>query len=211
MIDAYPLEVIDCEQNTPEWHACRAGIVTASEFSTVMAKGRGGGDSKTRKTYMRKLIGERITGEVGQLWAGNAHTERGHTMEPEARDLYAFLRDVTPQRVGFLRRGPIGCSPDSFVGDDGLLEVKTKLPHLQIEVLEDGVLPPEHVAQVQGQLWISGRTYCDFLSYWPSLPPFLIRVERDEEYIARLADAVQTFLSEMDELANKIAAMKEAA
>ncbi|HBG30742.1 MAG TPA: hypothetical protein DDW98_08955, partial [Gammaproteobacteria bacterium] len=103
-----------------------------------MAKGRGGGDSKTRKTYMRKLIGERITGEVGQLWAGNAHTERGHTMEPEARDLYAFLRDVTPQRVGFLRRGPIGCSPDSFVGDDGLLEVKTKLPHLQIEVLEDG-------------------------------------------------------------------------
>ncbi|HBG30743.1 MAG TPA: hypothetical protein DDW98_08960, partial [Gammaproteobacteria bacterium] len=80
-----------------------------------------------------------------------------------------------------------------------------------IEVLEDGVLPPEHVAQVQGQLWISGRTYCDFLSYWPSLPPFLIRVERDEEYIARLADAVQTFLSEMDELANKIAAMKEAA
>lgn len=211
MIDAHPLEVFDCEQGTPEWFACRAGVITASEFDSVMAKGRGGGESKTRKTYMRKLAAERLTGSMVQTWAGNEHTERGHAMEPEARDLYAFLRDVQPQRVGFVRRGPVGCSPDSMVGDDGLLEIKTKLPHLQIEVLEAGVLPSDHRAQVQGQLWVTGRAYCDFLSYWPSLPPFLIRVERDEEYIAQLAESVQTFLSELDELASKIAAMKEAA
>lgn len=212
MIESHALEVFDeLEQGTPEWFASRAGIVTASEFSTVMAKGRGGGDSATRKNYMRKLAAERVTGKVVQTWSGNQHTERGHAMEPEARDLYAFLRDEQPRQVGFMRRGPVGCSPDSLVGDDGMLEIKTKLPHLQIEVLEAGVLPPQHKAQVQGQLWVSGRQWADFLSYWPDLPPLLVRVERDEEYIAELSGAVAQFIEELNQLAARIAALKEAA
>lgn len=210
-LDAHPLEIFNCEQGTPEWHACRAGIPTASEFATVMAKGRGGGDSKTRKTYLYKLAGERITGEVGQVWTGNAHTERGHAMEPEARDLYAFMRDTQPQQIGFMRRGPVGCSPDSLIGDDGLLEVKTKLPHLQIELLEAGELPGEHKAQVQGQLWVTGRAFVDFVSYWPRLPIFIKRIERDEKYIAELSAAVREFLSELDEVTARISAMREAA
>lgn len=211
MLEQYKIEIYTVEQGTPEWHACRAGIPTASEFSTVIAKGRGGGESKTRKTYLYKLAGERLTGEVGQVWAGNAHTERGHAMEPEARDLYAFMRDAQPQQVGFLRRGPVGCSPDSLIGQDGLLEIKTKLPHLQIELLDSGELPSEHKAQVQGQLWISGRRYVDFVSYWPRLPIFITRVERDELYIAELAKSVRDFLSELDEVTARIAAMQEAA
>src|SRR3546814_2724927 len=73
------------------------------------------------------------------------------------------MRDVEPVQIGFIRRGPVGCSPDSLVGDDGLLEIKTKLGHLQIEVLESGAMPSDHYAQVQGQLWISGPQWCDFL------------------------------------------------
>lgn len=188
-----PLEIFDCEQGTPEWFAARLGIPTASCFGQILAKGEG----KTRRAYLLKLAGESITGELADSF-GNAHTERGHAMEPDARNLYAFDHDVEPQLVGFMRRGRVGASPDSLIGDDGLLEIKTKLPHLQLDVLDKGKLPSEHVAQVQGQLWVSGRAYCDFVSYWPRLPLFCVRVERDEKYIETLSQAVADFLGELD-------------
>lgn len=197
------LVIYDCEQNSPEWFEARRAIPTASEFATVLAKGRGGGDSITRRKYLLTLAGQWLTGEVVHSWAGNEHTERGHLMEDEARQLYAFQRDADPQRVGFMRRGRAGASPDSMLGDDGLLEIKTKLPHLQLDVLEQDRLPPEHVAQLQGQLWISGRDFCDFVSYWPKLPLFVKRIERDESYIASLAQAVADFNGELDSIVAK--------
>jgi hypothetical protein len=197
------LEIFDCEQGSPEWHQCRLGVVTSSEFHSVMAKDKGGGESKTRATYMRKLIGEIITGEVSEGYS-NAHMERGKIMEAEARDYYAFMADVEPKRIGFLKRGRVGCSPDSFIGDDGLHEIKTKLPHLHIDVLLADELPPEHKAQCQGSLWVSGREWIDFQSYWPKLPAFIKRVYRDEVYIKSLSVAVDSFIAEMDELHDKI-------
>jgi hypothetical protein len=211
MIENCDLEIVDCDQNSPEWITARCGIVTASEFSTVMAKGRGGGDSKERRRYLCKLVAERISGQPVQIWSGNAHTERGHEQEPEARNLYAFVRDAEPKQVGFMRRGPVGCSPDSIVGDDGLLEIKTRLGHLQIELLEAGAMPPEHKAQVQGQLWISGRKWLDFMSYCPGLPPFITRIERDPIYMADMAKAIREFLTELDALEARIRSMQEAA
>lgn len=197
------LQIFDVDQGSPEWFAARAGIPTASEFATVMAKGRGGADSKTRRTYMLKLIGERMTGQPMESYT-NGHMERGKVMEAEARDLYAMVRDVEPQRVGFMRRGDAGASPDSLLGADGLLEIKTKLPHLQLEVLLADRLPPEHAAQVQGQLWISGRSWVDFVSYWPGLPLFVTRVQRDETYIATIKAEVEEFNAEMAALLEKI-------
>jgi hypothetical protein len=211
MIEQFELEIIDCDQNSPEWIAARCGIVTASEMSTVMAKGRSGGESKTRRTYLCKLAAERLSGQPVQVWAGNAHTERGHALEPEARNLYAFMRDADPKLVGFMKRGPVGASPDSLIGEDGLLEIKAKLGHLQIEILETGEMPPEHKAQVQGQLWVSGRKWVDFMSYSPGLPPFIQRIERDPIYIAELAKATKVFLDELDVLTARIAKMQEAA
>lgn len=205
------LQIIDCEQNTPEWHQARAGIVTASEFDSVLSKGRGGEPSKTRRTYMLKLAGERLTGQVSSLWAGNAHTERGHAMEPDARRLYAFAQDRTPLPVGFMKRGNVGASPDSLIADDGLLEIKTKLPHLQLELLLADEVPSEHIAQLQGQLWVSGRAFVDFVSYWPGLPLFVKRVERDEKYIASLAGAVASFEDELQALVSRFSNMQEAA
>lgn len=192
------IEVFDCEQGTPEWYACRLGIPTASEFDTVMAKGRGGGESKTRRTYLLKLIGEKLTGQPMENYS-NAHMERGKVMEQEARDLYAMLTDTVPTKVGFLRNGRKGCSPDSLIGDKGLLEIKTKLPHLQLDALLGGYLPAEHVAQCQGQLWIAEREWLDFFSYWPGLEPLMVRVTRNDKYIDELAKAVQAFNDEMDE------------
>ena len=193
------LEIINCEQGSEEWLHHRLGIVTASEFDTVMAKGQG----KTRRTYMLKLIGEILTGEPQERYT-NKHMERGHEMEPEARDYYAFMSDVEPQRVGFLKRGRIGCSPDSLIGENGMHEIKTKLPHLHIDVLLNDVLPSEHKAQCQGSLWVAEREWIDFQSYWPKLPGFIKRVYRDEKYIKTIEQEVNTFIEEMDKLIDRI-------
>ena len=203
-MSAPQLEVFDCEQGTPEWYACRLGIPTASEFGTLLMKGRDGkSDSKTRRKYLLQIAGERITGTLAESYT-NPHMERGKEMEAEARDLYAFETHCDPQRVGFLRRGRCGASPDSLVGGDGLLEIKTKLPHLQLEVLLARVCPPEHYDQVQGQLLVSGRKWCDFVSYWPRMPLFRIRVERDETYIAALLAGIDKFNREVDEVLAKL-------
>ncbi len=196
------LEIIDCGQNSPEWYAARLGIPTASRFKDVIAKGQG----LTRRKYLYTLAGERLTGEPAESYSNEA-MERGHALEAEARERYAFQRDAEPQLVGFMRRKVgehwIGASPDALLGDDGLLEIKTKAPHLQLECLDGGRLPPEHVAQVQGQLWVSGRQWADFVSYWPKLPLFVIRVERDDAYIATLAAEVESFNQELRAMVRK--------
>ena len=110
-----------------------------------------------------------------------------------------------------MRRGNAGASPDSLIGADGLVEIKTKLPHLQIEVLLANRLPPEHVAQCQGQLWISGRAWVDFVSYWPGLPLFVHREYRDETYIATIAVEIAEFLAEMGTITAQIEAYGRAA
>lgn len=198
------ITIHNCEQWTPEWFACRAGIPTASEFATVMAKGKGGGESVTRRKYMLTLLGEVLTGEVVESYS-NAHMERGKLMEQEARDWYAFHTDNATEQVGFVRNDEIGAgaSPDSFVGEHGLLEIKTALPHIQLERVISGGLPAEHKAQVQGQLLVTGRQWVDFVSYWPKLPKHLFRVDRDEPYIATLKQAIADFNGELRELCER--------
>lgn len=195
----------DIEQGTPEWFAARAGIPTASEFSTVLAKGKGGGASVTRTRYLRQLAGEILTGEPAPTGYRNWHMERGHAEEDDARRLFGLIMDVEPEHVGFVREGRAGCSPDSLIGDDAGLEIKSDIPSVQIERLQRGTLPPEHVAQVQGCLWITGRSHWWFMSSsHPRLPPLIVRVERDEDYIARLAKAVAAFNEELDAIVDAI-------
>ncbi len=189
------------EQGTPEWFSARAGIPTASRFSTVMAKGEG----KTRAEYMRKLAGEIITGELAEGFT-TPHMERGKLMEDEARETYAFINSVEPYQVGFIRNGDKGASPDSLIGTDGGLEIKTALPHIQIDRLERDRLPPEHKAQVQGNLWISEREWWDFVSYWPRLPMLITRVYRDEPYIKTMSDEIDRFNDEKAALVERIRA-----
>ncbi len=104
-----------------------------------------------------------------------------------------------------------GGRPERVIGDGEWLEVKTGAPHLQVALLEANAFPPEHKAQVQGQLWVSGREWVDFFSYSPGLPPFQTRVHREPIYIAEMQKAVVQFLEELDELTARITAMQEAA
>jgi hypothetical protein len=197
------MQIIDCAQGSEEWFLARAGIPTASEFSTVLAKGRGTAESKTRRTYMLKLAGERITGKPMETFS-NQHMERGKLMEEEARNFYAFLTDDEPQQIGFIRNDLAGCSPDSLIGADGLLEIKTALPHLLIDFIFKDEFPPEHRAQTQGQLWVTGREWVDLTVYWPKMPPFIKRAYRDEVYIRDLAAAVERFNDELAEVVERI-------
>ncbi len=197
------MRIIECEQNSPEWYAARLGIPTASMFATVMANGRGGNESVTRKTYMLKLAGEIITGEPMDNYS-NGHMERGKAMEDEARDLYSFKTDTEPQRVGFVVNGQKGCSPDSLIEASGMLEVKTKLAHLTIECLLRNEFPPEHKAQCQGALWVAEREWVDIVVYWPKLPLFVRRAHRDDEYIKKLADAVDQFNDELAQTVERV-------
>jgi hypothetical protein len=200
------IQIIQCEQSSPEWYAARLGIPTASRFKDVLAKGEG----KTRKRYLLDLAGERLTGEACEGYS-NAHMERGKVMEDEARDLYMFMTDAECKGVGFIRNGDKGASPDSLIDANGMLEIKTKLPALQIECILADKLPSEHVAQVQGALWVAEREWLDFVSYWPRLPLFVKRIYRDEDYIKTLAAEVERFNSEMLELIEKIQPTRKAA
>lgn len=192
------MQIIDVEQGTPEWLAARAGIPTASMFKTVMAVGPKGGKSATRVDYLNKLAGEVLTGEPMDNYV-SPDMERGKIMEDEARDLYAFMNNIEPQRVGFIRNGDKGASPDSLIGDKGGLEIKSAAAHIQIERLLSGDLPSEHKAQVHGNMWVCEREWWDFASYCPKLPLFTIRVFRDEDYIKSIANHVELFNIELQQ------------
>lgn len=195
--------IIECDQNSEEWHRARLGIPTASMFGTILAKGKGGGESVTRRKHLLTLAGEVITGEPAESYS-NEYMARGHMMEPAARNMYSFVHDAEPKIVGFIRNGDKGCSPDSLLGDAGMLEIKTKKADLLIDVLLKGEFPSEHVAQCQGALWVAEREWIDLAVYWPGLPLFVKRATRDEAYIRNLSAEVDRFNAELAETVERI-------
>lgn len=189
----------DCEQGSDQWLMHRCGIPTASMFHAVLAKGEG----KTRRAYLLRLAAEVLTGEPGETFTNGA-MERGKVMEEEARNLYAFTQEADLHRVAFVRSGDKGCSPDSLIDDDGILEIKTQRGDLLIETLLKDGFPSEHKAQCQGALWICEREWVDIAVYWPKMPLFVKRAYRDQGYIANLAGAVSAFNEELAETVEKI-------
>lgn len=193
----------DIDQQSAEWFAIRAGLVTASVFAKVKAQGKDGGASVGRRDLMLKLAGEILTGEPAPEGYRNADMERGNEQEAEARALYAFTYGAV-KRVGFVKNGRMGCSPDSLLGDDGGLEIKCAIPAVQVARLLNGKLPAEHVAQVQGSMLVTGRPTWTFMSYCPKLPELVVVVKRDEAVIAELQAAIDKFNTELDVIVSTI-------
>jgi len=195
--------IIECEQGSPEWFEARRGIPTASRYGDVLAEGKG----VMRARYMRQLAGEIITEEPMETYK-NDKMERGKKHEPDLRKRYAFDHDVDVEQVGFLRSNMIatGCSPDGLVGVDGMLEIKSSEPDLLIELLDSGRAPTQHMPQIQGNLWITGRDWCDLVIGWPKLPLFTARVKRDEPYMANLRRELERFNQELHEMVERIKA-----
>lgn len=197
------MRVHNCIQGTSEWLSLRAGIPTASEFDRIVTPT--GKVSTSQDNYLYLLLSERITGrpdtETVSFWM-----ERGSHMEAEAVSFYEFQRDIETELVGFLTNdeGTIGASPDRLVGDDGLLEIKCPAPHTHVSYLLYKPVDKKYFPQLQGQLWISGRRWVDILSYHPQMPPALVRVERDEEYIALLEKEVTKFSVRLEQFTNEL-------
>jgi hypothetical protein len=200
LIETFP----DIIQNTPAWFEIRKGLATASRFSDILAKGKG----LSRAKYMRQLAGEIITGNPMNsvsTWA----MKRGHEEEVRSRSEYAFLFNTKIERVGFVRNGRKGCSPDGLA-EGGMVEFKSAEPDIQIEIIERSIedpdyFPTEHKAQTQGNLWVCEREWIDI--FYPSqgdIPAYRKRILRDPGYIATLARAVDEFNAELDELVHKI-------
>jgi YqaJ-like recombinase protein len=200
------IQIIEVEQQSPEWFLCRAGIPTCSCFDKINAKGRGGDESKTRRDYLYQLADERIYGDPVETYT-NANMERGRLWEAEARDIYALEKEIIPQQVGFIINHTLraGCSPDSLLGSKGTLEIKTMFPRLWMPHVIHGTYPPEFNPQIQGGLLVTDRAYCDLMIYWPRRRPYIIRIKRDEEYIAQLTKALEAFNAELDAI---VAAMR---
>lgn len=191
------------QQRTPEWFAERAGCATASSFSDILAKVKTG-EAAVRRKYRMKLLTERLTGISVQGYT-NAAMQWGIETEPQAREAYEMLTGEIVEEVGFIRHPAVawcGASPDGLVGDDGLLEIKCPESTTHLEWLDASRAPPEHVPQIQGQMWVTGRQWVDFLSFDPRFPEhlqcFLIRVLRDDAYIAMLQAEVEKFLAEVE-------------
>ena len=197
------LEIIDCEQNSPEWYQARMGLPTASRFKDVMSKGRGNQPSKTRQSYLMELASEIVTGEPMANFS-TKHTQRGHDLEPDARRMYQFVTGADPQQVGFIKNEWAGCSPDSLIGDDGVLEIKTKIPSLFVECLMDDGFPKDHEWQCHGIMHVTGRQWCDLAVYWPGFPLIIKRLERDEGKMTELGLALGTFSADLDMIVAKV-------
>jgi putative phage-type endonuclease len=195
------MKTYDFDQYSPEWFAVRRGIPTASEFHRIITAKQGKSSAQAHG-YLCRLIGDRFDIDYPRVNDNaTAAMKRGTQFEPEARRFYEFDRDTTVAQVGFCTTddGRLGCSPDGLVGDDGLIEIKCPSPEVHVAYILDGGLPDDYRPQVHGQLLVTGRSWCDFLSYCPGLPNFIVRVEADE-FTTKLRCALEDFLARYDEL-----------
>lgn len=189
----------DVEQGTPAWLKLRLGIPTASEFHRIVTPAKGE-LSKGAAKYRDWLIAERLMGEPLDSLDHLQWIERGKLLEPQAVAQYEFTEGVETRAVGFVTTddGRIGASPDRLViGRAGGVEIKCPAPQTHVGYWLDGV-GADYRPQVQGQLWVAELEFVDLYVFHPSMPPVLIRTERDETYIAKLSDAVLRFCDDLD-------------
>lgn len=195
---------VNVQQGTPEWYAERCGVPSASSFDKIITtKGEA---SKQREKYLYQLAGERVSGKPQESYQNGA-MQRGIELEAEARSLYELRHDVMVGLVGFCypdKKRLVGCSPDGIVGADGLLEIKCPEIQTHVAYLLDGTAPTEYFQQLQGQLFVTGRKWVDFMSYYPGLKPLIVRVEPDKAFQAALAKELKTFCADLDAIAEKI-------
>jgi putative phage-type endonuclease len=204
------------EQGSIEWKQARLGRVTASRVADVIAKTKTG-VSASRANYEAQIICERLTGVVVEGYT-NAAMQHGIDTEPQARAAYEFMRNVDVVLAEFVEhpRVPMsGASPDGFVGDDGLLEIKCPQQAGHLETLLTNKVPAKYVTQIMWQLAVTERKFCDYVSFNPTFPPhlqlFVQRVHRDEAIISELEREVLAFLADVDRKVSQLQPRAEAA
>lgn len=208
------------EQRSAEWFAARLGCVTASRVKDVMASGRGGAPSATRKNYMMELLCERLTGQSGGAdLSRNAAVQRGVELELFACMAYEAAKGLMVVETGLVMHPTIagfGASPDGLVGDDGVLEIKCPNTATHIATMQSERHDPQYEWQMLAQMACTGRAWADFVSYDDRLPEPLQyvchRFERDFKRIREMESEIKAFLEELGELEKEMRErMEEAA
>jgi hypothetical protein len=191
------LTILDgLEQGSEEWHAARRGVFTASVAGRLITpKTVQVASNADTRTITLQLVAERLTGNTDPTYA-SAEMDRGHYDEPVARDLYS--EHFAPAReCGFMVRDDwgfkIGYSPDGLVGDDGLIEIKSRDQKTHLATILADKIPDANVAQLQCGLLVSGRDWIDYVSYCSGMPLYRKRVQADPRWHTAIVDAATAF------------------
>lgn len=192
----------ELEQGTPEWLEARLGIVTASVAKNLLTSTFKVSKDKKVNAYAMEVASERITGRnvpLHQTW----DMERGHLEEVLARDLYSE-RYAEAREVGFITNDwlgfKVGFSPDGLVGDDGIIEIKSRLPKYQVQTFVNGGVPSEFMVQCQFGMMVSGRDWCHFVSYSNGMPMYVHKVLPDPVIVEALKEALFLFEEKVKEI-----------
>lgn len=168
------------EQRSPEWFAQRLGKFTGSQFAALMA----GETTETYQGYIREKAWERLTGKAVSMFTNDA-MQHGIDTEPQARAYYEFVTDSAVIEQAFITHPEldfVGISPDGLIGSDGLIEIKCPQPKTHIEYLATKKMPSKYRWQIQGQLWVTERKWCDFVSFHPDCEhQLIVRVDASEK------------------------------
>ena len=204
----------DIDQGTPEWHQMRCGVVTASTINTLLtAKTLKIAANETVRLHALEMAAQRETGVVEDQHQ-TFQMQRGHMEEVLARDVYSEAFEQVTE-CGFIRNdslGPftIGYSPDGLVSETGLIEIKSRIQKHQVKTIINDVVPAEYMLQMQTGLMVTGREWCDFISYSNGMPLFVKRVTPNEEIQQKILDAVTLFEQSVSENQKRYRANSEA-
>ena len=205
------MKVIECNQRSMQWFQAHCGIVTASSMESVLDITKKGEPGAKRKTYLRQKLAELLTGIAIQQNYVSFAMQGGVEKEPLGIAAYEREEGVMVDSIGFALHDSIprlGCSPDGLVGDDGLIELKCPLPGTHLQYVMDCVIPEMYLAQIQTQLLVTGRAWCDFATFSPEVPKparlMVIRYERKAEDMAFIEKAVTDFNAEIDAAVEKL-------
>jgi len=197
------------EQHSEDWVRAHGGIPTASQFGRILTPT--GKPSDQAVKYMYELLAFDLT-EKYESSGSTMWMEHGTNTEPEARLYYQLLTDREVTQVGFIykdERKLVGCSPDGLVDAiNGGLEIKCPKASTHVSYMLAQDMPTVYIPQVQGSMWITGRENWDWLSYHPDMPPVLLRVLRDNQYIAKLDTAVNCFIEQLLERREQLRSYK---
>ena len=209
------IDTTTLEQRTDAWLQARVGKVTASGFKYVIDRTKAGKRSADGQKYLWQQVIERLTGQPAPM-ARTVAMQWGTDQEPFALQAYNEAHLVNVEAVGFVQHPTlaVGCSPDGLVTEDmaatGLVEIKC--PYNSANHLETWLngMPEEHQAQVQGQMWLTGREWCDFVSFDPRMPAdlqlYVQRIKGNPEFQAHMEREIIAFSAEADEIVAKLRA-----
>jgi len=192
------------EQGSEDWFALRAGMPTGSMAKKLVTSQ--GKESKSMAEYAIELAGDLYAGEPLDAFEGNAWTERGTELEDSARSLYEMVYDCEIKEVGFCTddKGLYGASPDGLINDDGMAEFKCLKATNHIKAImyhkKNSKAPTDYISQVQMQLFVTQRKWCDLTFFHPSLPELIIRIKPDLEFHSVLKAQLKAVIKERDNI-----------